>query len=136
MHELSIAHSLVELALPVVERAGSPRVREVRIAVGVLGGVSVDSLLFCYDIAVRDTLLEGSRLVVREVPLIVHCATCARDVELPGPTQFRCTVCGTPSGDIRKGRELHIEAIEVDSLEDETATDGRADSLASGETAL
>lgn len=136
MHELSIAHSLVDLALPVVERAGSPRVREVRIAVGVLGGVSIDSLLFCYDIAVRGTLLENSRLVIRELPLVVHCRVCGRDVELPGPTSFRCPVCDTPSGDIRQGRELHIEGLEVDVAAGENAADEPVASFASGETAL
>ncbi|HXU33066.1 MAG TPA: hydrogenase maturation nickel metallochaperone HypA, partial [Thermoanaerobaculia bacterium] len=84
---------------------------------------SVDSLLFCYDIAARSTLLEGSRLVVREVPLVIHCAVCERDVELPGPLQFRCPVCETPSGDIRQGRELYIEGLEVD-VEEEVVPGG------------
>lgn len=119
MHELSIAHSLVELAVPAAERAGARRIHEVRIVVGALSGVSVDSLLFCYDIATRDTLLAGSRLVVRNLPILVYCRTCGRDVELVGPTSFRCPVCDTPSGDIRQGRELHIEGLEIDARDDE-----------------
>lgn len=120
MHELSIAHSLVELAIPAAEREGARRVHEVRIAVGALSGVSVDSLLFCYDIATQGTLLAGSRLVVRNVPLVVYCRRCDRDVELPGPTSFRCPVCDTASGDIRQGRELHIEGLEIDARDDGT----------------
>lgn len=123
MHELSIAHSLVELAVPAAVRAGARRVREVGLAVGALSGVSVDSLRFCYDIATRDTLLEGSRLVVREVPLAVYCRPCDREVELPDLVRFRCPVCGTPSADIRRGRELQIEGMEVD-LPDGEAADG------------
>lgn len=119
MHELSIAHSLVELAVPAAERAGARSVHAVRIVVGALSGVSVDSLLFCYDIATRDTLLAGSRLIVRNLPILVYCRTCGRDVELAGPTSFRCPVCDTPSGDIRQGRELHIEGLEIDARDDE-----------------
>jgi|SRR6185295_4004975 len=115
MHELSIAHSLVELAARAAEQAGATRVHEVRIAVGVLAGVSVDSLLFCYDIVTRDTLLENSRLSVRSVPLAVWCAPCAREVELPDLSGFRCSVCGTPSADLRAGRELFVESLEIDS---------------------
>lgn len=125
MHELSIAHSLVDLAVPVVERAGARRVHEVRIAVGAFSGVSIDSLLFCYDIAAQGTLLEGSRLIVREVPLVLHCRPCGRDVEPPGPTRFVCPVCETPSGDIRTGRELYIEGVEVDGDDGAAATPGK-----------
>ncbi|HEV7668164.1 MAG TPA: hydrogenase maturation nickel metallochaperone HypA [Thermoanaerobaculia bacterium] len=115
MHELSIAHSLVELAAEAAEKAGANRVLEVRIVIGVLAGVSVDSLLFCYDIATRDTLLEGSRLAVRELPLVIHCAVCARDVELPGALRFTCPSCDTPSADIRQGREMQVEGIEIET---------------------
>ncbi len=118
MHELSIAHSLVELAIPAAERAGARRVDEVRIVVGAMSGVSIDSLLFCYDIATRSTLLEGSRLIVREVPLVVYCRACDRDVELPDVNRFRCPICGTPSGDIRQGRELHLEGLSVETAAD------------------
>ncbi len=33
--------------------------------------------------------------------------------------RFRCPICGTPSGDIRQGRELHIEGLEIDARDDE-----------------
>lgn len=36
------------------------------------------------------------------------------EVELPGIQRFRCPHCDTPSGDIRQGRELEIESIEID----------------------
>jgi hydrogenase nickel incorporation protein HypA/HybF len=115
MHELSIAHSLVELAAKAAQEAGATRVHAVRIVVGAFSGVSIDSLLFCYDIVTRDTLLEKSQLSVRSVPLRIHCAPCAREVELPDLAGFRCPACGTPSADIRAGRELFIESLEIDS---------------------
>ncbi len=115
MHELSIAHSLVEIAEAAALRAAATRVREVQVVIGAFSGVSVDALQFSYDIATRSTLLEGSRLVVRSVPLVVHCPVCEQDVELPDMQRFCCPLCGTPTADIRRGKELYVDGLEIDT---------------------
>ncbi len=114
MHELSIAHSLVEIATSAAEQARAKRVVEVRIAVGAMSGVSIESLVFCFDIATNGTLLEGSRLAIREVPLVVYCSVCAREVLLAEPNRFRCPDCGAPTPEIRQGRELDVEGLEIE----------------------
>jgi hydrogenase nickel incorporation protein HypA/HybF len=114
VHELSIAHSIVETVSAAVAEQTGTQVREVRLRIGVLSGIMKESLLFCYDIAIQDTALAGSMLVVREVPVIIYCPVCGEEKELPGVQGFRCPVCDTPSGDIRQGRELEIESMVVD----------------------
>jgi hydrogenase nickel incorporation protein HypA/HybF len=47
------------------------------------------------------------------VPVVIWCAVCGREVTLPGIQKFACPECGTPSGDIRAGRELDLESIEL-----------------------
>ncbi|MGA2051545.1 MAG: hydrogenase maturation nickel metallochaperone HypA, partial [Terracidiphilus sp.] len=69
---------------------------------------------FCWGIATEGTPLEGSRLVVTTVPVVLHCALCDADVELDGVQSFRCPRCGEPSSDLRQGRELEIESFEID----------------------
>jgi hydrogenase nickel incorporation protein HypA/HybF len=90
------------------------RVLEVRLRVGVLAAVVEDSLQFCYGMATEGTPLEGSRLVVKLVPVVMHCVRCEADVELAGVQSFRCPRCDEPCGDLRQGRELEIEAIEIE----------------------
>lgn len=114
MHELSIAYSLVDLASETAREAGATRVREVHIRLGALSGVVRGALEFSYEIATADTLLEGSTLVVHELPVRVYCANCQQEVELARVQSFRCPLCDAPSGDIRQGRELEIESIEID----------------------
>jgi len=53
----------------------------------------------------------------------IHCPACDRTFELPGVQHFRCSACGTPSADIRRGREIEVESIEVESSESEVAED-------------
>ncbi len=87
------------------------RVSEVHLRLGRLAGVVQESLHFGYDIVTQDTLLAGSRLVIEELPIIIFCPTCDREVQLPGIQSFRCPNCGTPSGDIRQGQELELHSI-------------------------
>ena len=89
----------------------------VKLQVGVLSGVVEDALQFSYGIATQGTLLEGSRLEVLHIPVVIHCDACHIESELPGVQSFRCPTCGTPSMDIRRGRELEIESMEVEEEE-------------------
>jgi hydrogenase nickel incorporation protein HypA/HybF len=114
MHELSIVSSVVETVTESLEAYPGARVEEVRLRVGVLAAVVVDSLEFCWDLATEGTALEGSRLVVKMIPVVMHCAVCADDVELEGVQSFRCPRCDEPCSDLRQGRELEIEAIEIE----------------------
>jgi hydrogenase nickel incorporation protein HypA/HybF len=119
MHELSIVSSVVESVIDSLEKYPGARVTEVRLKVGALSAVVEDSLQFCYGIATEDTPLEGSRLVVKILPVMVHCAACGADGEIESLQSFRCPHCGEPASDIRQGREL-----EIDSFEIEEATEG------------
>jgi hydrogenase nickel incorporation protein HypA/HybF len=114
MHELSIVSSVVESVTESLAAYPGARVEEVRLRVGALQSVVVDSLEFCWGIATEGTPLAGSRLVVKTVPVVMHCAVCAADVELEGVQSFRCPRCAQPSSDLRQGRELEIESIEIE----------------------
>lgn len=114
MHELSIVNSIVENATESARDANAVRVLKVHLRLGVLSGVVKDALLFCYDMSTRDTILEGSSLEIEEVPVVIHCAACKEDRELPDIQRFRCPVCDTPSGDVRQGKELEIGSLEVE----------------------
>ena len=97
------------------------RVKEVRLRVGALASVIEDSLQFCYGIATEGTALDGSKLVVHMLPVLVHCAKCGADAELPSLQSFRCPQCDEPVADLPQGRELEIDSIEIEEAE-ETGT--------------
>jgi hydrogenase nickel incorporation protein HypA/HybF len=116
MHELSIVASIVDTVTESVAAYKGARVVEVRLRVGALASVVEDSLQFCFGIATEGTALEGSRLVVKTVPVVMWCLGCQAEVELEGVQSFRCPRCGEPCFDLRQGRELEIEAIEIDEM--------------------
>jgi hydrogenase nickel incorporation protein HypA/HybF len=118
MHELSIVSSIVDSVNETLTAYPGAKVKEVRLRVGSLAAVIEDSLQFCYGIATEGTLLEGSKLVVKMLPVVMHCDRCGQDVEIDGVQSFRCSQCGEPVSDLRQGRELEIESIEIDEVEE------------------
>ncbi len=112
MHELSIAMSIVEIAQEEGERQGG-RVSAVHLRLGALAGVVKDALLFSYEVACQDTPLAGSRLLIEEMPLVVYCPVCEAQRVLDSVQELRCVECGTPTPDVRGGRELQLVALEV-----------------------
>ena len=119
MHELSIAHSLVEVASEAAQQAGAERVFSVHIRLGVLVGVVRSSLEFCYGLTTEGTILEGSLLVVRELPVIIYCDECECEMELSKVHNFCCPRCHTPCGELRQGRELDIDFLEIEAADGE-----------------
>ncbi len=113
MHELSIAASIVEIAQEEGERLGA-RVTAVHLKLGPMAGVVKDTLLFSYEVACQDTPLEGSTLVIEDTPLIAFCPRCEIERIIGSPQSLCCSECGTPTPDIRGGRELQMVALEVD----------------------
>ena len=113
MHELSIAMGIVDAAMDEA-RQRRVQVSAVHLRLGALSGVVKDALLFSYEVACQDTPLAGSRLVVEDVPAAVFCPHCHETRTLKSVQSFLCPECGTPSMDIRRGKELEVFALEVE----------------------
>jgi hydrogenase nickel incorporation protein HypA/HybF len=114
MHELSIAASIVESVTEAAAAYPGARVKEVRLRVGALASVIEDSLQFCWGLATEDSPLAGAALVINMLPVILHCDACGADTEIAGVQCFRCPQCGELAADLRQGRELEIESIELE----------------------
>ena len=113
MHELSIAHGIVEVVTEAARAGGANTVTAVHLRIGRLAGVEAGALEFSYELVTEGTMLAGSRLVIEELPVVIYCATCDVNQVLPGVQRFACPACNTPSGDIRQGRELEVAFIQI-----------------------
>jgi len=120
MHELSIAMSIVDLALEEA-RGRAVIVDAVYLDLGPLSGVVADALRFSWEIACQDTPLEGTRLMIREIPVEIHCVTCKANRMLDSMQWLCCPVCGTPALEVIHGKELAVTALEVRDEQPATA---------------
>jgi len=114
MHELSIAMSMVEMATEESQRLGAERVTALHLKVGLLSGVVKDALIFSYEVACAGTPLEGSKLIIEDVPVKVYCPRCSSEKELDSIQLFACPACGELTPEVLEGRELQVVAMEIE----------------------
>jgi hydrogenase nickel incorporation protein HypA/HybF len=115
MHELSIALGIVEMAEQEARARGAVHVSAVHLKLGQLSGVVKEALRFSYAVSCEGTLLEGSVLVIEEMPAMVFCDQCDGARLLPSIQSFSCPVCGKPTPKVIRGQELELVAMEIES---------------------
>jgi hydrogenase nickel incorporation protein HypA/HybF len=113
MHEMGIALQIIDIATASVPPdRRSARVERVNLKVGKLSAVVPDSLRFCFDIASKDTPLEGAELAIEETHVVARCKDCDARWTIAEPV-FTCQRCNSGSLEILSGRELDIVSIEI-----------------------
>jgi hydrogenase nickel incorporation protein HypA/HybF len=135
MHELSIAIGIVDVACEELERqqcqAALPgrnadwRVTAVHLRLGGLSGVIKEALLSAYGLACEQSpALAGSHLLVQDVHVEVFCPCCRTERRVRSIQEMCCVVCGTPSAQVVRGRELEVFALEICDEQREPTTTG------------
>lgn len=109
MHEMSITMAVLDA---IVSKVGDARVTEVRLEIGKLSGVVVDSVRFCFDLAAEGTTVAGARLVVDEPSGRGRCRTCGAEFTVDDYIVL-CPACDSSNVDVSAGRELRIVSVEV-----------------------
>ncbi len=113
MHELSIAMSIVEMVQEESERRAGARISAVHLRLGLLSGVAKEALLSSYEMACQATELEGSVLMIEEVPVELYCPNCRAPRPIHSMQSFCCRECGSPTSEVVRGKELEIVALEI-----------------------
>jgi hydrogenase nickel incorporation protein HypA/HybF len=121
VHEASIVAALLDEA--VRHLPAEARVRELRVAVGLLSGVSPECLSFYFEALAPERLGARARLAARLVPLRGRCARCGAGCVLHAPA-WRCAACGAEALRFENGDELQLESMELD---DDDPGDDRAE---------
>lgn len=114
MHELSIAMSLVDLAREEAKRLQG-RVIALHIKVGPLSGVFKGALLSSYEMASCDTSLQGSQLIIEDVPIVIYCPHCRAESAVASLQWLCCSKCSAPASKILSGKELELVSLEIES---------------------
>ena len=110
MHELSIAENIVEI---INENAsGHAAVQSVKVRIGKLANVVLDSLEFCFTAITKGTRFEDTKLEIENINILAHCRCCGVDSEIEG-FLFQCKSCGSTDVKLLSGDELKVVEIEI-----------------------
>jgi hydrogenase nickel incorporation protein HypA/HybF len=111
MHELGITQNIVAI---VTEHAKGKKVQRVLLEIGKLSAIMPDAVRFCFDICTQNTVLEGAKLEIREIPGLGQCRQCGAEIPLDKP--FGICKCGSVQLDLITGEELKIKEIEIEEV--------------------
>jgi len=120
MHEVSIMSEAVRMAEETAQAAGAQRIIGLRLRVGRLSGAVPEAMEFAWDVVRRNTIAETAWLKIESIPAVCWCASCEQEFECSDFVN-ECPRCHTTSGDLRRGRELEIAAVEMESQKALTA---------------
>lgn len=108
MHELSICTALASI---VETHADGGEVERVHLDIGYLRQVIPETLVYSWQIVVRDSPLEGSQLVINHIAATIECNACGATTTLEHPV-FRCS-CGSTDTELKSGDELLVRSLEL-----------------------
>ncbi len=124
MHEFSAACSIVDTAVEAARANRATKVAVVNVEVGEFTFLIPEQLEFNFEIASKNTILEGAQLNISRTPGILKCSECGTegpaemDPALPPQiavfSPMKCPKCGSSSTTITGGKEFVITSIEAE----------------------
>lgn len=110
MHELSLCISIHGI----VARAAAGRpVEVVNVQVGQLRQVVPETLSYCWTIVCEGGELDGSRLAIESIPVVVECADCAATTRIHETLLLLCGICGSGRIRLLSGQEFLITSLDL-----------------------
>jgi hydrogenase nickel incorporation protein HypA/HybF len=112
MHELSIAHGIVQAVrqhLPVGERRA---VKSVTLRLGDFARLAPESLELCFEMASEGTAVQGAKLKITNVPIRCDCKKCGSGFE-DGRFISICPNCGSAEVELISGDEMDVVEVEL-----------------------
>lgn len=113
MHEMSLCESILGVIEKQAVAQSFSKVNRVRLEIGALAGVEVEALRFSFDVVTRDSLADGAKLDIIDLPAVGWCLPCAKSVTV-AQRYDACPDCGSFQIQITSGDELRIKDMEVD----------------------
>ena len=127
MHEFSAACSIVDTALEAANANSAKSVSSVHVEIGEFTFLIPEQLEFNFEIASKNTMLEGAELKIKMIPGQLKCLDCGAESEAESdeslPPQIamfapmKCPKCGSSNTVITGGKDFIITSIEAEVAE-------------------
>ncbi|MDD3354755.1 hydrogenase maturation nickel metallochaperone HypA [Zoogloea sp.] len=113
MHEMSLAENIRQIIEEAGCRQGFGRVRTVILEVGALAAVEPESLRFCFDLVMKDSIADGARLQIDSVPGQGQCLQCGKTVPVAA-LYDPCPCCGCYEVQATLGTGMRVRELEIE----------------------
>lgn len=113
MHEVSIADSLLSIAVRECKSSGFSKIGSIKVSIGNASGVMPEALLFAFDALKTGTIADKASLIIEKIPILGHCNLCNSDFIVNESFVLYCPHCKGTSFTLKCGRELNITELDV-----------------------
>lgn len=113
MHEMSLCEGIVQILETESTRQHFTQVKTVWLEIGALAGVEIAALRFGFEVVSRNTLADGAKLAIIELPAQAWCLGCSQSVVIK-QRYDACPHCGSYQLQVTGGDALRIKELEVE----------------------
>lgn len=114
MHELSIAHALVEQVDALIDQHGAKEASLIRVRIGPLSGVVPELLESAFTLTACGSRMENARLEFTHTAIEVQCEACGAETTAE-MNHLVCSKCGDWHTKVISGDELLLERVELET---------------------
>lgn len=117
MHEIGVAHSVLEAGRREQARHPGSMLVSIGVRVGVLSGVDIEALRFAFECLVAGTENEHIVFTTESCPRVNRCASCEREFQSPAASPFLdapCPHCGSIQTSFVRGDQLDLSFVEIE----------------------
>ncbi|HCL4437049.1 hydrogenase expression protein HupH [Clostridium botulinum] len=113
MHDTAVICEVVDIVLKTAKDNFLEKITKVILHIGEFSCIQEDQLKFSYKIISKDTLLEGSDLIIEWVKPLAYCSHCNETFPVSF-THKECPICHKVSEKIVSGYDTYVYSIEGD----------------------
>ncbi len=115
MHEYGVAMGVYEAVMDAASKNDATRVISIDLELGELTHINPEQLSFCFEVVVKESLLEGANLNIIKTPPKIKCKCGYGGVLEMGKRHILCCPkCGNPLPELVSGREINVRDIKIE----------------------
>ncbi len=115
MHEMAMMAGVFDIIRQHTAGLSDNKVTRVTLVVGEMTNAVPEALEAAFTVYSAGTLVEGAEMVIKKIPLTAHCISCGWEGKIE-KHMFICPHCSSLAMEIKTGRELYVESLEVDRV--------------------
>jgi hydrogenase nickel incorporation protein HypA/HybF len=113
MHELSIAESIIDIAVETLHKHNGRFLKEIVLEIGTASGIEISALEFALSSLLKANFESMVVVNISKINAIAYCIHCKKDFVSDAAFPF-CPDCNNFSNALKQGKELKIKSIEIE----------------------
>ena len=117
MHEYHGAVQIIEHAEDLCRERKHNQVNKIQLLIGEASGYTFEVVKGYFEEVSVGTVCEGAEVTVKKVPLMLRCPNC-NELFPKRLLQYNCPICNTPGNPTDAGKEMTIDFMESEWVEE------------------